>query len=759
MSSKKESARSRRAPRACARCHSRKVRCDGSITGFPCTNCRLDARPCALHSGKRDKEKQMLRAMARDRETSYSTPMPSTGETHNQTSLTFVKSQMSLRTPIQEVMDVFTKHYFLYFHPCLPVVDEAGFWRKYRSVDASEGKISTLLFQAMLFAASSFVPIEAAKECGYDDLISARDDLYRRAKRLYESGVEKDPLVISQACLILTYYTTDAERSTNSRWLRLAIRYAKKEGAHLYHHPGAAGPGRKVADLKRLWWSCIIRDRIVALGMRRPIQITPEEFDLHQPGLSFEDLEEECLHSEVYTPETKIALCRVLASLCHLAVAVTDLIMLVYPTVQSMPFSIEDRQAQLDRLEETKIALLGWELDWVANPDGMEYYIHPSLTLFTNLCAIYFQSARIALCNRVCLLIGYNSYLTDEADLSRIESCRAELAAAIQSTADNVKQLILNGVADKLPISAVAYTLLPQILLSIQTQLSTTPEDKQLHEVMLVFFTEVSRFLRNQYYMRMILAVSWKALELCRPASQKALEQTTDTTQAITAKSANTDNELVLSGSFFTENGSFYYPNLFQLRLTEYIRLLRYVDEFMSLRRTPGEEIIYPSPSRKGTALVIESGSQSQMQLSHARTCSLASTSSDLSSLQHVATAESPQDTSTVYSGDWEEQDSNPKKMEDYLWVYFGEKELEGESPQTTNSLDTGTGGDSGSGTGTVDSLGDIKTGLGDGPKYPGPDRGKERAGLSCSGVSQVELDSQPDTLHTMLDGVYAFIG
>lgn len=76
------------------------------------------------------------------------------------------------------------------------------------------------------------------------------------------------------------------------------------------------------------------------------------------------------------------------------------------------------------------------------------------------LIAIH-RSARIALCNRICLLIGYNTYLTDETDLFRIESCRAELSTAIRSTADNVKQLLLNGVADKLPISACVPRNLP----------------------------------------------------------------------------------------------------------------------------------------------------------------------------------------------------------------------------------------------------------------------------------------------------------
>ncbi|KAL2820323.1 fungal-specific transcription factor domain-containing protein [Aspergillus granulosus] len=671
--------RSRRAARACARCHSRKVRCDGSITGFPCTNCRLDGRSCTLHSGKRDKEKQVLRAMSRDRERMYPAP-PGTNKIHPDSArVTFVRSQGALRVPIQEVLDIFTKHYFLYVHPCLPVVDEALFWRKYRSVDGSAGKISTLLFQAMLFATSSFVPLEAAKECGYDSLQCARDDLYRRAKRLYELGVEKDRFVVAQAALLLTYYSTDAERSNNSRWLRTAIRHAKKERAHLYHH---LQPSQKTLDLKRLWWCCMIRDRIISLGMRRPLQITPDEFDLNQPGLSFEDLQEECLQSEVYNPETKVALCRVLASLCHLAVAVTGSILLVYPTTHSMPYSLAERRALLDQLEETKFALLEWEFRWVANPDGKEYYIHPSLTLYTNLCAIYYQSARIALCNRICFLIGHNTYLSDETDLPRLESCRTELAMAIRSTADNVKQLILYGVADKLPISAVAYTLFPQILLSIQTQLSTTEEDKQLHEVMLVFFVEVFRCFRSQYYMSLIFAVSWQALELCHAPNRSALPSANNNTgcpsTSLVPSNAPSNTQLTKSPGYNPTNAINYLPILFQLRLTEYLRLLRYVDEFFSLRAAPGEGFVYPPPSVRAP-LPPDPISQSSFP-SMARPKHRA-----LAPAPAVVSATSPSET---VSSSWESEPASKREdadegsvyagsMEDFFWVYFGEAELD----------------------------------------------------------------------------------
>ncbi|KAL2846513.1 fungal-specific transcription factor domain-containing protein [Aspergillus pseudodeflectus] len=645
-----------------------------------------------------------MRAIAKDRERTYSTP--SNSDIHrNSGRVTFVRSQGALRVPIQEVLDVFTKHYFLYVHPCLPVVDEALFWRKYRCPDGSAGKISTLLFQAMLFATSSFVPLEAAKECGYDSLQSARDDLYRRAKRLYELGVEKDRFVVAQASLLLTYYSTDAERSNNSRWLRTAIRHAKKERAHLYHH---LQPCKKTLDLKRLWWCCMIRDRIISLGMRRPIQITPDEFDLNQPGLSFEDLQEECLQSEVYNPETKVALCRVLASLCHLVVAVTESILLVYPTTHSLPYSLAERRAQLDRLEETKFALLEWEFSWVANPDGKEYYIHPSLTLYTNLCAIYYQSARIALCNRICLLIGHNTYLSDETDLPRIESCRAELAMAIRSTADNVKQLILNGVADKLPISAVAYTLFPQILLSIQSQLSTTEEDKQLHEVMLVFFVEVFRCFRSQYYMTLILAVSWQAMELCHSQNNSSALPSSSTSLVPSATAS--DTQLTKNTGYqYTTTTPNHLPSLFQLRLTEYLRLLRYVDEFFSLRAAPGEGFIYPPPSVR-TPLPPDSDSLSlspfsfpSMSVSKHR--ALAPAPPRVSA--HTASAASPHGTVSSDSTEDSKRDAADESlvykgsMDDFLWVYFGEAELDFVGNERKGEVETDTPSAEGSGSGS----------------------------------------------------------
>ena len=43
----------RRASKACSCCRSRKVRCDVTESGIPCTNCRLDEVECLVTEGKR----------------------------------------------------------------------------------------------------------------------------------------------------------------------------------------------------------------------------------------------------------------------------------------------------------------------------------------------------------------------------------------------------------------------------------------------------------------------------------------------------------------------------------------------------------------------------------------------------------------------------------------------------------------------------------------------------------------------------------
>lgn len=206
---------------------------------------------------------------------------------------------------------------------------------------------------------------------------------------LYDFGVEKDPLRIAQATLLLTYYLSNSEQLTNSTWLAVAIQQARAVNAHQYYR--MPGKGRyKRSDLKRLWWCCIIRDRIIALGVRRSVQITPDDFDFSQEGLNMDDLGDEIHHSEVYDPDTKTALCKTLTSLCQLAAAVTTLVMIVYPP-SGLQYSIADAPSALARCDDAKARLQFWEKNCMVRLPTREAYTHPSVTTYTHLVSLYYQ--------------------------------------------------------------------------------------------------------------------------------------------------------------------------------------------------------------------------------------------------------------------------------------------------------------------------------------------------------------------------------
>ena len=77
-------------------------------------------------------------------------------------------------------------------------------------------------------------------------------------------------MVLTQLCLIISLWSPGpAGVQNNSYWLNLAFRHAAA-GELWKAKPDVDGrPSRH----KLLWWCCLVRDRILALGMRRPYRL------------------------------------------------------------------------------------------------------------------------------------------------------------------------------------------------------------------------------------------------------------------------------------------------------------------------------------------------------------------------------------------------------------------------------------------------------------------------------------------------------
>ncbi|KAF3920440.1 hypothetical protein ABW20_dc0104877 [Dactylellina cionopaga] len=190
----------------------------------------------------------------------------------------------------QELVDC----YFDYVHPFMPLIEEAE-WRKTTSrswegfdpARHKDDRISLLLYQAVLFAGSAFVKMESLRAAGYTSRKSARKAFFQRTRMLYDFDWEQDRISLIQALLLMTYwYETPDDQKDTWHWMGVAISLSHTVGLH--RNPVASNLSPRRQKLwKRIWWSCFMRDRLVALGMRRPTRIKDEDCDV--PMLSLED--------------------------------------------------------------------------------------------------------------------------------------------------------------------------------------------------------------------------------------------------------------------------------------------------------------------------------------------------------------------------------------------------------------------------------------------------------------------------------------
>lgn len=120
---------------------------------------------------------------------------------------------------------------------------------------------------------------------------------------LYDFDYETDRLILVQGLLLMTYwYETPDDSKDTWHWMGIAISLAHTIGLHRNPAKTPMTP-RKQKLWKRVWWSCFMRDRLVALGMRRPTRIKAGDFDV--PPLVEDDFEIEALpeDNQVLGPE------------------------------------------------------------------------------------------------------------------------------------------------------------------------------------------------------------------------------------------------------------------------------------------------------------------------------------------------------------------------------------------------------------------------------------------------------------------------
>lgn len=139
-------------------------------------------------------------------------------------------------------------------------------------------------------AAITFVDMGHLTGHPYQNRRAARKAFFDRVKVLYDTEYEEDRITIVQTTLLMSYFY---ERSNQPKdvwhWSGIAIATAVSVGLNGEpHHRSTSLKQRRL--WKRIWNSCIMRDRLISAGMRRTLRIREDQ--RHRPMLQVEDFEE-----------------------------------------------------------------------------------------------------------------------------------------------------------------------------------------------------------------------------------------------------------------------------------------------------------------------------------------------------------------------------------------------------------------------------------------------------------------------------------
>ncbi|CAM1508886.1 Fc.00g026250.m01.CDS01 [Cosmosporella sp. VM-42] len=393
--------------------------------------------------------------------------------------------------PNEHALDQLFQHYFWHVHPLFPIIDEVSFWEMHRSTSTVDlvinGKLSLLVLYGILYTASSYVSTNLIESLGFPTIHQATSAFYARGKLLYESGFEQSPISIAQGSLLLSHcYLTQAPRilsQESTDWLRTGIQHARESGAHKYHElpsPATAEIETLRQTLKRLWWCCIFRDRVMSLAGRKDIQITRSifDFDRHSP-LGMDDLAEEIQHSAIYDTGVKRSLVNIVTKVGELCVILTDVLSVSVSGAEDAGYTLAEQAEHANRIRTCRSSLKRWYDSMLRlQLDSRQMYTsrsndlsESSIVLFTNVLLTYYHSANIALCHQEMIILGVDSSPGRQrgcsSDTDQIQLANSQL---IQCLA----QVVQLRLAHWLPLGAAACAIVPLALQIVDLKLMST---------------------------------------------------------------------------------------------------------------------------------------------------------------------------------------------------------------------------------------------------------------------------------------------
>ncbi|KAJ5175612.1 uncharacterized protein N7482_001489 [Penicillium canariense] len=225
--------------------------------------------------------------------------------------LEFLRFRGALSIPESGLRNKLLRSYIQWVHSFMPVLNLQEFLRCVAENDP-EGNVSVLLFQAVMFVGTAFVDLKLLQDAGYSTRKDARNAFFTRLRLLYSFDCEEDRIVILQSLLLMTYWSDTENSPHRDIWDWIGVCNTQAHSIGLNQDPSASDMDPKARRLRtRIWWCLYSRDRLIAMGMRRPLQVNEGTSNI--PMLKPEDFD-----FEPYSPSvTALFHCRQLEDLSH----------------------------------------------------------------------------------------------------------------------------------------------------------------------------------------------------------------------------------------------------------------------------------------------------------------------------------------------------------------------------------------------------------------------------------------------------------
>ncbi|CAH0028405.1 unnamed protein product [Clonostachys rhizophaga] len=210
--------------------------------------------------------------------------------------LQYLQLKGVLALPPLAVQDAFIDAYIEHVQPRFHLISITDLYRMVNHRNDIGPEISLLLFHAVLYAAAAFVDLHFIQNAGYASRRVARKHLYDKTRLLYTIGYEKDYLVVVQSLLLLAgWYQTPNEHKDSWYWVGLAISTAQSTGLDKNQTEQTELSTTRTHLGRRVWWSCLMHDRLIALGLRYPSRLKEGDYDvdmLHETDFEYDGVVE-----------------------------------------------------------------------------------------------------------------------------------------------------------------------------------------------------------------------------------------------------------------------------------------------------------------------------------------------------------------------------------------------------------------------------------------------------------------------------------